>query len=344
MNKIRETVSAAAVGLAFLMPLSAQAQTVLNYSHFGPDRGFEAEVLKQFTADVKEATGGEIDIRVTYGGALLSVPESARGVGARVADMATIVMPFTPAETVNYRVVDLPINPTDPWVAVKAANELVATNDIVRGEFDKMNLTHLGNFATTEIVFICNKEVSDIDDLKGAKFRIQPPTSTQFGEFGVVSVSVSVPEVYQALDRGFVVCAQTYLTAVLPFRHYEVAKNILEVHQGEAMSYGVFINKGVFEGLSEANRAALAAAGQAASENYARLALEEIKRARKVLTEEHGVTFHQLAADDQATLDAARSITVDAFKQNANESVLADFLALSEKYQKEFEANGYPWN
>ncbi len=343
MMKLKRSLITAAFALAALMPVQSIAQTTLNYSHYGPDRGDSAALLKQFAEDVSKATNGEVQIRITFGGALLSTRETARGVASRVADLGTFISAFNPAEFANYSVVDLPINPSDPWVGVQAAMELVETDPVVAAEFDAMNLKLLANFTAGPIIFMCRDKVDSLAAFDGAKFRIQPPHAQQFAEFGVISVSVSTPEVYQSIERRYIDCAQGYITAMIPYRQYEVAKYVLEVDQGQALGFGAVINKDVFDSLTEDQQKALVEAGRKLTNGYAEITVNNVKRDREALEKEHGVTFLKLSPEDQARLNAAAEVTLDKFREKADASVLDHFVELTGKYEAEQKQNGYPW-
>ena len=99
----------AAATLTFGINATASAETVLRFSHFGPERGYRAETLHIFGKEIADKTGGELQVQFTFGGALLSGKNTLRGVADGVADMGTVVGVYTPAELYNYRVGDLPI-------------------------------------------------------------------------------------------------------------------------------------------------------------------------------------------------------------------------------------------
>ncbi|WP_192800586.1 TRAP transporter substrate-binding protein DctP [Brucella anthropi] len=341
-RKISIFALSALVALASIT--SAMAKTTLNYSHYGPDRGTDAEILHQFAQEIDTGTAGEVQVRITFGGALLSTQETARGVGSRVADMGTFIAAFNPTEFLNYLVVDLPVTPSNPWVGVRTAMDLVESDALVKGEFDRMNLKLLANFATGPIILMCRERIDTLAAMQGEKFRIQPPHSRQFEQFGVVSVSVSTPEVYQSLDRGYITCAQGYITSMVPYRQYEVAKYVLEIEQGQALGYGTVINKQVFESLTSEHQAVVVDAGKKLAERFAEKAVASLKNDRAALTAEHGVQFLKLSEEDQKTLDAAAEVPLDLFREAANPQVLNHVINLAEKYQAELAADGYPWD
>ena len=217
----------------------ASAKTTLTFAQYGPDRGWQAEVLKDFAAQIEEETGGEVTVRITYGGALVATRDVLRGVSDGVADMGTAIGVYTPAELFNFRVGDLPIGSVDPWVGMSAMMELTDTNETVKGEFDAQNTVFLADFTTTEVVLSCTEPVDSLDDFQGMKMRANPPHSLAFEAFGAVPVSVAITDVYQSLDRGLITCAQTYLPTIIPYRQYEVAKHVTTLDFGQNLAFGL---------------------------------------------------------------------------------------------------------
>jgi TRAP-type C4-dicarboxylate transport system substrate-binding protein len=331
-----------AAGVLSASAVLANAKT-LNFAQYGPDRGFQAEIVKQFAEDVKAATDGEVDVRITFGGALIDTRDVLRGVSDGVADLGSFIAVYTPAELFNFRVGDLPIGNVDPWIGASAMQELYETNDVIKGEFDKQNTILISNFTTTEVVLSCTEPVDSLDKFQGMKMRANPPHSLAFEKFGAAPVSVAITDVYQSLDRGVITCAQTYIPTIIPYRQYEVAKHVTTLDFGQNLAFGVVMNKRSFDGLTPEQQAAIKEAGRKLTEAYARESINTIAQSRAELEKEHGVTFHTLSPEDHKRLVDAGQVTVDAFLEKGDQGVLDQFIALEEKYESTLDEKGYPW-
>ncbi|MEN2977630.1 C4-dicarboxylate TRAP transporter substrate-binding protein (plasmid) [Tistrella bauzanensis] len=342
--KTSVTMAAMACVLALGLPArEAAARTSLSLTQYGPDRGWQADLLKAYAERVREASGGELDIRITFGGALIAAKDVLRGVGDGVADLGSFIAVYTPAELFNYRVGDLPVGSTDPWVGNASMMELARTNPVVKGEFDAQNTVLLANSTATEVVLICKEPLTALDQLDGMKLRANPPHSLAFETFGAVMVSVTTPDVYQALDRGLIACAQTYVPTILPYRQYEVAPHVTMLDFGQNLAFGLVMNKRKFERLTPALQQVLVQAGEAYSVDYARHSLESFNQIKTELASDHGVTFHTLSDADHDRLTAAGQDTVEAFLDRGDPGVLQQFQALQKTYTAELQADGYPW-
>ena len=343
MTRKTLTCTAGMVSALALCAGMASAKTTLTFAQYGPDRGWQAEVLKDFAAQIEEETGGEVTVRITYGGALVATRDVLRGVSDGVADMGTAIGVYTPAELFNFRVGDLPIGSVDPWVGMSAMMELTDTNETVKGEFDAQNTVFLADFTTTEVVLSCTEPVDSLDDFQGMKMRANPPHSLAFEAFGAVPVSVAITDVYQSLDRGLITCAQTYLPTIIPYRQYEVAKHVTTLDFGQNLAYGVVMNRRSFERLTPEQQDVVRQAGMDLAVESARLSIEDLDKTREALQSEHGVTFHELSDEDHQKLVEAGQITIDAFLEKGDPAVLEQFKTLNQKYSDMLAEKGYPW-
>ncbi|WP_372044791.1 C4-dicarboxylate TRAP transporter substrate-binding protein [Tistrella bauzanensis] len=327
---------------ALAVPAAAAGQT-LTYSDYGTERGVQGIALTKFAEQLQDMTDGDLKLRITFGGALIALRDVLRGVGDGVADMGTVVAVSTPIELFNFRVGDLPMGSSDPWVGMKVMQELAATNETIKREFAAQNVRLIANFTTTAVVLICTEPVKTLADLNGRKVRANPPHSLAFEAFGAIPVSVAFTDVYQSLDRGLIDCAQTYIPAIIPFRHFEVAKHVTILDFGQNLGFGAVMNERSFQRLPADRQATLLKAASDLATASARLNVETTASARTQLEAAYGVTFHALSADDHARLLDAGKITVDAFLDKGDPAVLEQFQALQATYQAEFEREGYPW-
>ncbi|WP_372052723.1 C4-dicarboxylate TRAP transporter substrate-binding protein (plasmid) [Tistrella mobilis] len=335
------SIAVVTAGLALATP--AMAGQTLTYSEYGPERAILGTTLNKFAQDLRDATDGDLTVRITYGGALIALRDVLRGLGDGVADMGTVVAVSTPVELFNFRVGDLPMGSSDPWVGMKVMQELAATNPTIRREFADQNLRLIANFTTTAVVLICTEPLKTLADLKGRKVRSNPPHSFAFEHFGAISTSVAFTDVYQSLDRGLIDCAQTYIPSIIPYRHFEVAKHVTLLDFGQNLGLATAINERRFQRLTADQQAKLLDAADRLSVNTARLNIDTIASARAQLENSYGVTFHTLSPEDHARLLDAGKITVDAFLEKGDPAVLDQFMALQAKYRAELETEGYPW-
>jgi TRAP-type C4-dicarboxylate transport system substrate-binding protein len=108
-------------------------------------------------------------------------------------------------------------------------------------------------------VFLCNQELTSLDDLKGLKVRsFTASMSTLLTELGATPVTLSFPEVYPALQRGVASCGVTSPTSSNTGKWPEVTKYLLPLSvSGSVQAH--MVNVAWLEALPQDKRAALEA-------------------------------------------------------------------------------------
>jgi TRAP-type C4-dicarboxylate transport system substrate-binding protein len=299
----RLVVSAIALSLSATV---VQAQTVLRFSDYGPNRGTRAEALEWFADQLSERTGGAVTMEFYWGGSLLGGRDTLGGIASGVADIGTVVGFFTPRELALYTIGDLPFENSDIQSGMRAMYDLSSQNEQIAAEFGAAGVRYLTNYSTGPVELICRTEVASLDALDGLKVRASGPYGDTLQRLGAEIVSMSQADVYQALDSGLIDCNQNYYYAMRAYRQYEVAPHVLELNWGQNLSFGIFINPASFDALSAEHQETLTAL---ASEfvDYLAVGLEaeidEAKSAMEAGIDGRRVTVTPLSDEDRARLD-----------------------------------------
>lgn len=337
---LRTTFMAAAVS-AMTFGGIAEAQEVLRFAEFGPNRGWREVTQKWLAEEVEKRTGGELKLQTTFGGALIKARNVLQGVGDGLADMGTIVGVYTPKRMANYRVGDIPTGNDDPYVGLAAMYEVASTNPVIAADFDRHNVVYFGNYTSSTVLLACKNPVTKLSDLDGLKVRANPPHSVVFRNAGAVIVAMPFPEVYQALDKGNIDCAQTYWSAIYAYKHHEVAKHITALNWSQNMSFGVVMNKDTFSDLKPEHQQIMREIGHDMTILSAKLAFEDTAKLKGAIGSDPSVTVHELEPESQAMLIQGGLDTAKEFE--GDQSVLDAYLAAVRKYEAKLEAEGYPW-
>lgn len=338
-----------ALSVALALPAAAGAQS-LTYTDYGPNRGSRAVALEAFGASLAESG---IDLSFFWGGSLVGGKATLQGLSDGVADMGSIVGFFTPKQLQLYAIGDLPVENSDVWVGMKAIHELARTDAAMKAEFDAAGVHYVSTFSTTPVQLICRPEITSLEQLKGLKVRASGPYGDALADLGAEVVRMSQADVYQSLDSGLLDCNQNYYYAILSYKQYEVAKNILALDWGQNMSFGIFMNKASYDALSPEAQAAIDAAGDAFIDTYAEALITGIDGDRAMLSDGiDGHTVNIITLDDAGaqTLGQASAAQIDAWKARVAENG-ADGAAVMDRYQEiiakyadTLAADGYPWN
>src|SRR5687768_17045677 len=107
--KALKTLGRALTAATFLAAAGAGAQTtVLRFSDLFPAAYPFGALSAQFAKDVKERTGGKVDIQVFPSGTLTPPPQCYEGVLQGLSDMCQAVLAYTPGRFPVMESVDLP--------------------------------------------------------------------------------------------------------------------------------------------------------------------------------------------------------------------------------------------
>ncbi len=350
MNRLTTTVIAGAL-LAF--GTDAMSQTVIRFAEFGPNRGARAEALQWWADQIASRSGGSLEVEFHWGKALLGTKAVLGGVADGVADAGSIIGFFTPKELRGYNIGDLPVENSDEWVGMRALYDFANENAAMRAEFDAAGVTYMTNYTTGPIQLICKSPKEGVDDLQGVKVRASGPYGKALAALGADVQRMGQGEVYQALDSGLIECNQNYYYSMKAYKQYEVASHVVELDWGQNMSFGIVMNKFVWDGLSDADKAVLTEVNSDFIDHMARIMIEDMAKDKAEMIEGidgHSITVSMFSEADRAKLLAAGKEQVDAWVADADAeghdgaAMLADYQSRIDKHAAELDAKGYPWN
>ncbi|TYR33396.1 dicarboxylate-binding protein [Mesorhizobium microcysteis] len=260
-----------ATGLALAVAAEAQAQTVLRFADYGPNRGSRAEEQMWFADELAKRTDGRVRIEFHWGGALLSATGMFDGIASGVAAMGAITAAYFPQQLYAYSVGDAMIAVPDSVASSMALYEMGTSDEQMLAEFDRSGLVYIANYTVGPIQFICTGgPIGSLDDLRGKKIRYSGDIGKVLEQLGANAVPLPLPETYQGLDTGLVDCAQTYAYTAVSYKLFEVTNQYLDVNWATLGSNGVLMNKSQFEALGEEDQQVLRELGREFTERLAR--------------------------------------------------------------------------
>ena len=163
-----------------------------------------------------------------------------------------------------------------------------------------------------------NKEIKSIKDLKGLKMRIPALAADTLKSLGGIPIILPGGEIFAALESGAVDAVEwvgPYND--LAFGFYKFAKFYYYPGWHEpGSSFEVIVNLEVYDKLSDANKAILKAAAQAAASNMTSDFEAKNQEALEVLVNEHGVVVKKFP--DQV-LKELHEASLKVLEQKADE-------------------------
>lgn len=228
MKSTFKFLASAAVAVTFVAHMSPEAaaqEFTLRYGHYLGNSPYLA-VEQEFAQRVEERTNGRVKIEFAYAGALGAGTELLQLAGRGAVDMAAIVPGYFADQLPLARAFQIPFVFDSPLEAIDVSRKSFDEIPAFQAELDRMNVNFLfhqplGSYYMTGKSPDCDN-VAALDGKKVRSFGADIPKA--HAAVGIVPVSVSVGEVYEALERGTIDYSFLNPGNVLSNRLYEVAK------------------------------------------------------------------------------------------------------------------------
>ena len=248
---MKKALVAAGILLASLPGLAwAQAETTLNLGFVGGAQAPEAIAMGQFAEEVKEKTGGRIEIRLQGGGALGGDREVIEGVQLGTVDMTivstSIVVNFDP----SFAIFDIPFLFRDYDHARKVLDGKIG-QDILK-KFQSKGLVGLV-WGENGFRHMTNSKhaIRTPADAAGLKMRTMENKVHMEGykAFGILPTPMAFTELFTALQQGTVDGQENPIPVILSAKFSQVQKYLsLTGHVYSPAT--IIMNPGAFGKLS----------------------------------------------------------------------------------------------
>jgi len=296
----------AITGMGLVLSATASAETVLKFASFvSPKYVLHTPIFQKMANDVSASTGGQLKIRI--------YPSGELGKGARqqytravrgVADITMGVTGYTSSlfpKTLHIEFPGVAKNGIDATAKMwKVMDKHLAT------EFKGTKVLALYSTAPS-VILTTKKPIRSLADLKGMKIRTPSrPAGEVLRAYGASPVSMPATKLYTAMSTGVIDGVMTGPTSLLIWKLHEPA-NFATVGIPE-MQMAIFIamNRGSWNRLPAAQKAALA---KASGKNLSIAAAKKLdafaKKALNLFASKKGKTIIKLSAVARAEFDKA---------------------------------------
>ncbi len=292
--------------------LALQAET-LKYSDHDALGGTRTDFVNDvWLPEIANQTNGAVEIRPFFGGTLLGSKEVLGGVGDNVAQMGFVFPGHYPNRMVAHTIFAMfPTGPQDfanqSWLYHKAYEEIPA----LTAELEAAGVVPLMITAGLPGAFFGTNELGGLSDIEGDKWRAGGKWLLRYlGNAGAEPVSVPWGDVYVALQTGTIDGVFSNYDGMHLMKFDEVASNILiSKDLWYATPFVHFINKEVWDGMSEETRGQIREASRISEEQFGAIydsAFDKILTAQK----EAGYTINELSDEDIATWSDPEKLAV----------------------------------
>lgn len=232
------------------VPATTEKPFKLIFTHWEPPSGVGGSTVIEFCKELEERTRGRVKAEPALAASLGPAAEQFDLVATGVADIGGFIPAYTPGRfPMLSLMVELPHKVVTTVPLTKAYNELIK-----KGYFDKemgqTKLLWVSSITPIQLLWAKNR-VANLEGLKGKKAR----TSGEFWlavapKLGVVPVSMAVPDIYSALEKGILDGAFIGYSAMNVFKIREVTKYSMEFNLTYS-SFAYAINRSVYEKFPE---------------------------------------------------------------------------------------------
>lgn len=218
------------------------------------DSNYHSQTGKAFAACVTTATGGEIEITVHAGGSLFKGNEIKRAVQTGQVPIGERLLSAHQNENAVFGVDSIPFLATTFEDSAKLWDAARPTYERL---LDEQGLVLLYSTPWPPQGLYFKKEVNSVDDMKGIKFRSYNSATARLAELtGMLPVQIEAAEISQAFATGV---AESMISSGATGYDRKVWEHLTHFYEVDAWMprNHVFVNKGVWEGVSDANKAAI---------------------------------------------------------------------------------------
>jgi TRAP-type transport system periplasmic protein len=174
---------------------------------------------------IEEQTKGQVKITIFAGQTLGAAKDQYDLVLRGIADMTTHVTGYTPGRFPLTDVMSLPLNMPSAKIGARVLWELY--EKYLNKEYPGVKVLMVSAHEPGQLLMSSKKPVATLADLKGMRIRNGFPVQIPIlKEFGATALALSVPDTYDAMQKGMADGTWTGSSALLDFKLVEVTKSL----------------------------------------------------------------------------------------------------------------------
>lgn len=251
---MKKTVSLIAAGFALGACVTAQAQTTWDLPSAYPASNFHVENLKEFVQDVEKLSGGKLKITIHDNASLFKAPEIKRAVQGNQAQIGEILLTNFANEAPVYVLDGLPFLASGYEQAWKLYQ---AQKPFLDKKLESQGMMLLFAVAWPPQGIFANKEIKQVRDMQGLKWRAYSPVTARIAELvGAQPITVQQAELAQAMATGVIDSYMSSASTGYDTKTYEYIKKFYDT-QAWLPKNAVIVNRKAFEALDADTQQAL---------------------------------------------------------------------------------------
>lgn len=213
-------------------------------AHITPTNHMWHKAAEKFKEELEKRSNGRMKMEIYPSGQLGNEADMVQQIVSGSVDFGFITAAYMSSRSDAF----------SAWFAPYAFKDLQAANEARKTDIAKKILATLDDqglrgldyfFAGQRVMLFKDREVQKPEDMKGLKFRVtpSPPLQDWYKSLGASPESISLPEVYAAVQTGVIDGMDMDLDATITSKYYEVTK------------YGAVTNHMVWPAIAMINKA-----------------------------------------------------------------------------------------
>jgi TRAP-type C4-dicarboxylate transport system substrate-binding protein len=245
-----------------------------------PDANFHTKNTRAFAEEVKQLSGGKLNITIHSGASLFKMPEIKRAVRTGQAQLGEILLSAYGNENAVFEADGVPFLATgydNAWKLYQAQKPVLEKLLADEG----LMLLYAGAWPGQGL--FTQQEISSVEGMKGVKFRAYNAATSRLAELmGAVPTTVQYAEVPQAFSTGLVSSMLTSGATGVDTKAWDYVKVFYETDAMHPKN-AVFVNKRAFDGLDKATQEAVLKAAANAEKRIWEASKKEAEESVKTL-------------------------------------------------------------
>jgi TRAP-type transport system periplasmic protein len=229
----------------------------LTFGHpFPPTDPIQVNIWEPWVEQIREATGGTVDIEIHAGGALAPAPQVYENTVAGAQDIGWTMPGYTPGRFPITQIIEAPFAFGDAVEGTEVAWELWESFPEFQEEYSDVHVLAIWAMDTGDF-FTRDQPVETLEDVAGLTIRSPAPLQGEALEaMGASTVGMPAPEIYDSVERGviagyFLANSATRVFDLGPTTSYRTACNC---YTG---AFVLAMNQGQWDSLSQAQQDAI---------------------------------------------------------------------------------------
>jgi TRAP-type C4-dicarboxylate transport system substrate-binding protein len=283
------------------------------------ESSFHGKHYKWWAEEVEKRTGGRVKVQMFWMESLAKAKDMLPAIQSGYTDVGWFVTSYFPSYFPLYMLLDHGDNFMKTYgAALSAAIESLDKEPNLKAEMEKQKVIVVAPYASGRILFMTKKCINSITELKGKSVRsVGGIRSQYFSNLGANPVFMTLPDSYEALDRGTIsVIGDISASVIVTYKYYEVAKCIYVDNPFVGMLGAVFMNLDVFNSFPKDIQEILIKLRTDYTERFSKELTEFEKEAFRDLETKHGQKFAYPSPEEQKVMiEAGKKATDDAIKK-----------------------------